>query len=402
MSEYPVLNRRTLVRFHRVKVRHFISAALLIELEFRKSANTSMAPILLVACLALTMVVGSQTLFPSAATQSYNNVQIFITTQNADDNSFLISAYNSTGGLVATSQSGYPALSLELPSGTYLFTVVASQPYWYGSPGPLAAAQPSSAIFYPISSSPAEYGYSLVQLSNSNTIDITTTPISDLKATQISVHVNYLNGTAASDASVGASIVGGWYWIYQNNIVLSNQTDKNGVATLTVPSVPVEVTSWKWVPIALPKNETTTQVSVGGQMVNVTVYWQPTYIGLAGEALIIPPQTNADIVLHGQQPTYWIMPYGVATPQTATAASGSALFANSPGGIPANQYTQVSGSAGALPVVTQTISNQIPPLPTSTTQSNSSISGSSLLLGIGLVISLVVAATALIIATKKK
>ena len=358
---------------------------------------------ILVASLAVTMGLGSQAIFASAAGQSYNNVQVFITTQNVDDNSFLISAYNSTGGLAATSQSEYPALSLELPSGKYLLSVVASQPYKYGPPVPLTAAQSSSSIIYPISSSPSEYGYSLFQVSNSNTVDITTTPISDLKTTQISLHVNYLNGTAASDASVGASIVGGWYWIYENKLVLSNRTDNNGVATLTVPSVPVEVTAWKWVPINLPNNETTTQVSVGGEMVNVSVYWQPTYVGLAGEALIIPPQTSADIVLHSQQPTYWVMSYGGATPQTATAASDSAQVVDSPGGIPANQYIQVSTGPGVLPVVTQTISNQIPPLSTSTTtHANSSNSGTSFLLEIGLAVSVVIVATALIIAMKKK
>jgi hypothetical protein len=247
----------------------------------------------------------------------------------------------------------------------------------------------------------------MVQISSSRTIDISTTPISDLKTAQITVNADYLNGSAVSGASVGASIVGGWYWIYEKNVVLSNQTNTNGIATLTVPSVPIEVTAWKWVPVNLPKNETTTRVNVGGGMVNVTVYWQPSYVGLAGEALVIPPQTKTDLTLSTQQSNFWVMPYGVATPQTSLGISSASQVVNSQGGVPANQYSQVSNLPGEYAVATQTISNEIPPLPvssatTTVTTVNSTTIRMDPVLEIGLVISVIAAASALILVAKKK
>jgi hypothetical protein len=378
-----------------------------LNLVRRNKAVSGIAALALFSFLAGTMILGTQaTTFSSGA--AYNSVQVFITTQSSLNTSYLVSAYNSTGGLVATSQSQYPAVSFELPSGNYLFTVVASQPYSNKNPIPLGIAQSSSAIAYPISNSPSEYGYSMVLVSSSSTINISTTAISDLKTTHVTVHVNYQNGTVASDASVGASIIGGWYWIYENNVVLSNQTDNNGVATLTVPMVPVEVTAWKWVPVNLPDNETTMQVNVGGELVNVTVYWQPTYVGLAGEALIIPPEASASITLHSQQSSYWVMPYGVETPQSQIGTSSSAQIANSPGGIPANQYSALSnGTPSGSPSLTQTISNQIPPLPsitttTATTTVGSSKSGMLSVLEISIIVTAIMAISAIALAVRKK
>jgi hypothetical protein len=350
------------------------------------------------------MILGTQaTTYSNGA--SYSTIQVFVSTQSSLDTSYLVSVYNSTGGLVATSQSQYPAVSFELPSGNYLFTAVASQPYSYKNPIPLGIAQSSSQIAYPISSSPSEYGYSMTQVSSSSTINISTTPISDLRTSHVTLHVNFQNGTAASDASVGASIVGGWYWIYESNVVLSNQTDNNGVATLTVPAVPVEITAWKWVPVNLPENETTTRVNIGGEPVNVTVYWQPTYVGLAGEVLVIPPETGASITLHNQQTSYWVMPYGVETPQTGI---GTSQIANGPGGVPANQYSALSnGAPSGSPLLTQTISNQIPPLPSITTTTatdtvGSPNSGTISILEISIVASAIMAVFAIAIAIRKK
>lgn len=256
---------------------------------------------------------------------------------------------------------------------------------------------------YPIASHPAEYGYSLVNLSSSTSVTIHTAPISDLSTTLVTVHVTYLNGTAATNASVGASIVGGYYWIYEKNVVLSNETDKNGVATLTVPSVPIEVTAWKWLPIFLPKNETTTQVNVGGELMNVTAYWEPTYVGLAGQMVVIPPATSADIALKTQTPIFWGMSYGVATPGVATG-SGSAFpsssrvaVAQDPNGVPANQYSSSSSSTTSF-VTTQTETS----LPTTSTFTTTQASSVNTALEIGIVLSLLAAATSTVVAVRKK
>jgi len=93
---------------------------------------------------------------------------------------------------------------------------------------------------------------------------------------------------------------------------------------------------------------------IGGEKVNVTVYWQPSSMGLAGDALIIPPTTSASITLHVQTPTYWATPYGAAT---GTALSSSGAVGPSPppaaGAIPAKvaqQYQSVQGYSAATTI----------------------------------------------------
>ena len=370
----------------------------------QKSSIVRICSVSLVAFLVgLTLLGGNSISHSAASSPVYNNVQVFVKTQSASADSFLISAYNSTGGLVTTSQSEYPAFSFELPSGTYLFTVTASQPYDYKNPQAVGIGQSSSAILYPISSNPAEYGYSLIPVTSSTSVNISTTPISDLKTTKLTVHVNFQNGSAVYDASVGATIVGAWYWVYENNVILTNQTNQNGVATLTVPSVPLQITAWSWVQVNLPSSQTTTQVNIGGQKVNVTVYWEPTYVGLAGEALIIPPQSSASITLMSQQQSYWATPYGVGIPQSVGGASSPAV-ANGAGAVPANQYSAVSGGPSGSVVSTQTISNQIPSLPSATTTTTEVIASSNtiLLLEIGLIASVLIAASGLVLVARKK
>ncbi|MGI0084881.1 MAG: hypothetical protein ACREBQ_07350 [Nitrososphaerales archaeon] len=54
-------------------------------------------------------------------------------TQSQDGNMYTLTAYESNGTLISSSQSQYPAFSLELPSGTYLFAasvVNKSSGYW--------------------------------------------------------------------------------------------------------------------------------------------------------------------------------------------------------------------------------------------------------------------------------
>src|SRR5487761_159246 len=55
------------------------------------------------------------------------NVQISVHPSTSNLSSYTLDAYNSSGYIVASSASKYPGFGLELPSGTYLFTVMASQ-----------------------------------------------------------------------------------------------------------------------------------------------------------------------------------------------------------------------------------------------------------------------------------
>jgi hypothetical protein len=324
--------------------------------------------------------VGGLALSPVFGATSYNNVQVFAQTTDLTQGIFTIAAYNSSGYLVSSSQTMYPAAAFELPSGNYLFTVSAmDQTNYYPYPVPLigsgtsTAGAPTATDVVPSSYQypKVEYGFQLQQISGPATLNIKTLPIENITLTQITVKVLFANGTAAADASVSASVVGAWYWWYgpDANLKMYTQTGADGVAQLTVPSVPVDVTAWEWLPVQLPTNQTTVPVNVGGETVNVTVYWQPTYVGLGGSELIIPPQNSATITLHVQQPTYWYMSKdastGAATPTVTsapTSTSSSGTISDSASGVPAFISTQFSSSSSSTP----TLQTQIPSLTTTT------------------------------------
>ncbi len=360
----------------------------------------------------------------AAGGQTYNNIQVFISPQNSTLDTFSISAYNSTGGLVASSQSAYPAFSFELPSGTYLFAVTATSSSGYPSPGPImygAASQGSSgsSITYPSKYyNPQEYGYVVTDVTSSKTINISTSQIQNTSTAKITIKASFANGTVAAGTYVDASIVGGGYWYSPDTtIMMSGQTGSDGSVTLQVPAVPIEITAWNWVKVDLPTNQTTTQVNVGGTPVNVTVYWQPTYVGLAGSALLIPPTTSATITLKAQQPNYWYYPAGVAsgvaTPGVANGAaqSSGAGAANSPGGIPSS----VAGSSpqfASATVQNPSVVTQISPLPastvttvlttTATTTAASAGSTFNLALEGGVVAALIIASAGVALAVRRK
>ena len=148
-------------------------------------------------------------------------------------------------------------------------------------------------------------------MTSSRTLHISTSQIDTMNTTQITITAKFLNGTAAAGTYVDASIVGGGYWYpSDSSITMSGQTGSDGVVTLQVPAVPLELTAWNWISVNLPTTQTTTQVTIGGSPVNVTVYWQPTYVGLAGSQLIIPPTTTATITMKAQQPNYWSLSSG--------------------------------------------------------------------------------------------
>ena len=296
-----------------------------------------------------------------ASNASYNNVQIFVTTSSNLNYSYFFTAYNLTGQLVGTTQTPYPAAAFELPAGTYLFTVSAVEQTSYGCyvcAEPLTSGQASGSssstpaqspivikngTLLPVFRPPAsEYGFKLEQVSGPDTINIVTQNTTRFPTTPVTVKVSFANGTAAAGASVSASIVGQWYYWWGNDpsVVTSNQTNSDGVASLVLPNAPAVVDAWDWVPVNLPANQTTFKVDVGGQTVNVTAYWEPTYVGLAASALIIPPTNSVSLTLHYQQPNFWVTPAGAQVqPGNPGATSGSAV-SNAATGVP-------SGSAQA-------------------------------------------------------
>jgi hypothetical protein len=312
---------------------------------------------------------------------SYNNVQIFVTTGSNLNYTYFFAAYNLTGQLVGTTQTPYPAAGFELPEGTYLFTVSAIDQTSYGcyvcaqplasgsaSSGSSSPPQPSPTVItngtlIPVFRQPAsEYGFKVEQVSGPDTFNIATKNTTRFPTTPVTVRVSFVNGTAAASASVSASIVGQWYYWWGNDpaVVTSNLTNSDGIATLVLPNAPAVVDAWDWVPVNLPGNQTTVKVDVGGQTVNVTAYWEPTYVGLAASALIIPPTNSVSLTLHYQQPNFWVTPAGAEVqPGSPGTTSGSAV-SNAATSVPSGsaQASSQQGTSGQyyLPTVMPALS----------------------------------------------
>jgi len=238
-----------------------------------------------------------------------------------------------------------------------------------------------------------------------------------MNTTKVTITAKFLNGTAAAGTYVDASIVGGGYWYpSDNSVTMSGQTGSDGVVTLQVPAVPLELTAWNWISVNLPTSQTTTQVTIGGSPVNVTVYWQPTYVGLAGSSLLLPPATSATITMKAQQPNYWYYPQGVSgvassLPPSAQSASGasSGTIANGPGAVPASvagSSPQFSSGQTQSPPLTTLIS----PLPattvtsvvTTTATSTPASNSTSIALEGGVVAAIVIAAAGIALALRRK
>jgi hypothetical protein len=146
----------------------------------------------------------------------------------------------------------------------------------------------------------SEYGYAIVKVDGPTQITIATQNSTETSVVSLPVHVEFLNGTAAVGASVSAYVVGSNY-AYSSQWVTYGQTGKDGNFTLVLPSAPVQIGASISVPIQLPQSTSVVTVEVGGQKVNVTVYWQPNYVNLAGQTLFLPPQNGAKITLQVQQ-----------------------------------------------------------------------------------------------------
>jgi hypothetical protein len=298
------------------------------------------------------LLAGAGFLSSVAQGATFNNVQISVATSSNLPYSYVFTAYNLTGDLVGTYQGPYPAAAFELPTGDYLFTVSATSQYV--NPCNICAVSaagsvPSSSISsYPVKyyQPTAEYGYAVQHVDSSQSISIRTKNVTEFPTSQVTAKVVYANGTAAVGAWVSASVVGQWYywWGQDTKILMSAQTGNDGTATLVIPSAPSVVTAWSWVSVNLPTNETTVVTTVGGQKVNVTVYWQPTYVGLSASGLLLPPSTSTTLTLHYQPQNYWVIPAGV---QTAGGTSGSGVTSSQPTGVPAQSRAGASQQAGS-------------------------------------------------------
>jgi hypothetical protein len=183
-----------------------------------------------------------------------------------------------------------------------------------------------------------EYGFAVQTVSGPTSLTIPTKSMNATSTAAITVQANYPNGTAAKDASISASIVGNSYWWgYDSTVSMYNTTDAGGSATLVTPNAPILLSVWATLPVNLPTNQTTVQRTIAGEPVNVTVYWQPTYVSFAGWSLVIPPQTSAKITLHFQQPMYYVTPYA----QTGVSSGAGQVS------TPPREGVAVPGSSGA-------------------------------------------------------
>jgi hypothetical protein len=333
------------------------------------------------------LLAATSTTSGGGAGQSLDAVQLSIQTKSLPSvSSYDLVAYNSTGVPVASYTGQYPQVTFDLPSGTYLFAANANGPASSGPPSccvcagsgvanPPAQSTKTSvsgtggaAIAYPCyySNPPVEYGYSLTLVSGPTALTIPTQPSTSIPTTNVSVSVSFKNGTAVSGAYVSTSVVGAdFYWGNDPNVTMYAQTSANGVAQLVVPAAPLTVTASESVMVNLPKSQTTTQVNVGGQLVNVTIYYSPNYVYLSASALLVPPQTSLSMVVTAQaQPLLY--PYAVGS-----AASGGAPTGVANGAATASPQVASTTSAGATATSssnTSTTSAQlttIPPIPAS-------------------------------------
>ncbi len=319
----------------------------------------------------------------AGSTVTLYQVQLSVQTKSISPvSSYDLVAFNSTGSGVASYTGQYPRVTFDLPAGTYLFAATATGPSSSQSPvccvcaGSGTASPPaktaqsngsssaaSTAIAYPcyFGNPPEEYGYSLTQISGAATLVIATAPPSGIPTANVSVSVSFKNGTAVSDAYVYASVVGAdWYWGGDSNVTMGAQTSANGVAQLVVPEVPLVVTASDSVQVSLPGTQTTEQVNVGGQLVNVTLYYSPNYVYETATALLVPPKTSLSMVVTAQ-PNNQLIPYAVSSSSSGQTGSGP-LTASTPA------QTATQGAAATLSSTTSSSTIQtssIPPIPAS-------------------------------------
>jgi hypothetical protein len=314
--------------------------------KYAEIMGAMLIPVLIISVLS----------FSSANALSYASsldiVQVMIQPTNSTISQYSVYVYNSSGQLVAQSSSNYPIVSFGLPNGTYLITASAGREF---GPLPLASANGITSTSPILSSTngssinaPAmiippyrfyqEYGYALASINSSTTIVIKTSPPGKIPLYNLDVSVTMPDGSPAASADVYASPVaayGWWYAVNQSEIKMWGQTDQSGHVTLTVPELPIQLTAWLWLPIKLPSNMTTITVKIAGELINVSVYYQPQSVGFTGSSLIIPPQNNAKIVLHYQPQNYWVY---------APAMAQSPVMGSAQQAIPSSVYQSIQNN----------------------------------------------------------
>jgi hypothetical protein len=334
------------------------------------------------------------------AAATLNPVQLSIQTKNLTAvSSYDLVAYNSTGAPVASYTGQYPRLTLDLPSGTYLFAATANGPEPTQSglccicaqPGASTTASPPASkassglavspnIAPPCygGAPPLEYGYSLTQVSGSTSLTIDTQPPSSIPTADVTISASFKNGTAVSGAYVSASVVGAdLYWGDNSNLSMYAQTGANGVAQLVVPVVPLTVTGSDSVQVNLTQGQATVQVNVGGQPVNVTLYYSPNYVYLSASALLLPPQTSLNLVLAAQTQSPPIL-YAEGS-ASSTASPNSSQVQPGAQGAAGAASPSVAAAEGASKTAAQTATQiaAIPPIPASAVGSQASTKASS-------------------------
>ncbi len=312
--------------------------------------------------MLVTIILLSLTGLPALTVHatSFNAVQIFVGNSSSLQYTYSYSAYNQTGSLVGSYESSYPAAAFELPAGGYLFTVSAlregynpcllcAQPMLRAgeaegnalgidSSGNSTSTSSGNSTVVPVYliQPSSLYGYAVKTVSGPVTFTIQIQNVTSLPTDPVTVKVTFANGTAAVGADVSASIVGQdyYWWNAGSSVVMSNQTNNLGIAQLVLPQAPAVITAWDWVPVNLPMSNNTVPTKIGGQPINVTVYWQTTYVGLSASAMVIPPESSVNLTLHYQQPENWVMPGGVETSTANSSGASNGTIASQPTGVP--------------------------------------------------------------------
>ena len=166
-----------------------------------------------------------------------------------------------------------------------------------------AATSTSSIPSLPIYVAPAvEYGFSMKQISSPTSFTITTQDVTQFPTNALAVTVQYANGTAAVGASVSASVIGSsYYWGYEPNVVTWATTGADGVANLIVPTAPVQINAWLWIPSNETGVPTPKVVGAPSQVINGSVIAYPIYLGLAGSALSNSTSNKCDNLFAGSR-----------------------------------------------------------------------------------------------------
>jgi len=358
----------------------------------RPDAKSALLPALVLALFLASLAAipeiaaATSTSSSSGTAPALDSVAVTIQpTGGASVSSFDLVAYNASGSPVASYTGQYPRVTFELPGGSYLLVATANgqstspTPVCCGCavttssggvsspPAQTSISSASTAIPCCCAYPPGEYGYALVQVSGPTSVNIQTLTPSSIPTSDVSVAVSYENGTAVSGAYVSTTAVGENFYWNSNSTTMSAQTGHDGVAHLVVPQIPLTVSASKSVQINLPKEQSTIQVNVGGQLVNVTVFYSPSFVYLSASGLLIPPQASLSLVLAVQSSQ--VYPPGPIYATTATATpgvvAGSASSAGSTAPQTQSSSATTSGSTGTQPAT-------IPPIPSSLLASMSS------------------------------